>query len=109
MIKFFALKLGTPKFGPFYPVPQVAINTGTGNVVPNLVAPWGFTAPPSDVDRNHSQRFQLIQGLRSAVFPGVLQIERPARGSLTPPAQAAITNHSTLTLNDGSARSFSNS
>ena len=67
-----------------------------------LIKPWGLESPQSHNQFRHSVKSIFFDKLlRSTWFPGVVQFERPARGSMTCPDPSAITNHSTLTLNDG--------
>jgi hypothetical protein len=92
MQKFYRLSADglSPSLGPFY-----------GNVGLGIAAAWGFMQPDSGMLFGHSRRVALMQSLRAAKFPGVLRPEYPAHGWLDCPAAAGITDHSTLTLNDG--------
>lgn len=88
---------GSPKavFGPFYSDTSAALNL---NLARPLLASQGATTHGSQAVRN---RF-LFDGLRAVRFPGVLQVEKPATTEFPLPAAAAITDHSTMTIDDGS-------
>ncbi len=96
MQKFYRLKSGTfSSLGPFY-------QPGSASQAINLFAPWGILTLISDAQLGHAPRSLLIDKfLRNYKFPGVFKTEKPARGSIDCPAKADITNHSTLTMNDG--------
>jgi hypothetical protein len=63
---------------------------------------WGFllTQGNSQLQKAAVNR-QLFQNLSAVKFPGVLHPEQPARGGIVAPLPGDITNHSTLTMNDG--------
>jgi len=92
MQKFYRVQLDTPALGPFY-----------ANASRGMLNAWGFRSVDGNTKFPGAQaRRMLIEGgLRGKQFPGVMKPERPARGWLNCPAQADITNHSTLTMNDG--------
>ena len=92
------------KFGPF-PIGSVN-NPGALGVLANVIRPivtpqggGGFIGGGCNV-RNSTILETMHRGAR---FPGVLQVERPARGMITCPAAAAITDLSTLTISDGAS------
>ncbi len=95
MQKFYRLVSATPSLGPFYPIHNL-------QQLVSLATPWSFRQVPSDAFLGHSARSIFIDKLSNGIkFPGVMRAERPARGIINCPAKASITNHSTLTLDDG--------
>lgn len=82
---------GAPSLGPFY-----------GKDSAGQVAAWGFRLNADDTESTASSlRRMLFVSMAGVSFPGVFKPEKPARGALVAPAAADITNHSTLTMNDG--------
>ena len=95
--------VGIVKFGPF-PLGSLT-NPGAQGVLANALRP--ITSPQAgavSLGGCNVRNSTILETMhRGARFPGVLQVERPARGAIDCPAAAAITDLSTLSIGDGAS------